>query len=67
MYCCKCQNDLADCTCDDIKERLARLKSSNHLYMRWCAKCDNHYSQCKCDNPVWTTNTEINEKKISIN
>lgn len=63
MWCSKCNNDLKDCTCDDIKERLASLKDSKHLLMRWCAKCDNHYSQCKCDDPVQTTNVEINKRK----
>lgn len=67
MFCGKCKNDLKDCTCDDIKERLASLKDSNYIVMRWCAVCDSHYSQCKCDNPVWTTNVEINKRKNSIN
>ena len=25
MFCSKCQNDLADCTCEDIKERLGEI------------------------------------------
>ena len=60
MFCSKCQNDLNDCTCGDIKERLAKLKDSPYILMRWCSLCDNHYSQCKCDNPIWTTNSEVN-------
>jgi len=67
MFCCKCGNDLRDCTCEDIKERLASLKSSSHILMRWCARCDNHYSQCKCDDPIWTTNDEMNRLKKLTN
>lgn len=54
MYCAKCQKDLSKCTCPDIKERLASLKNSPYLAMKWCVKCDNHYSQCKCESPEFT-------------
>lgn len=51
MFCAKCQKDLSECSCPDIKERLASLKNSPYLAMKWCVKCDNHYSQCRCENP----------------
>jgi hypothetical protein len=28
MWCCKCNKDLVDCSCPDIDERLANLRSS---------------------------------------
>lgn len=33
MYCCKCNNDLADCTCPDLKERLESLKNCEYLHI----------------------------------
>lgn len=63
MWCCNCQNDLTECTCSDIKERLRSLKSSNYRVMKWCSVCDNHYSQCKCKTPIWTTNVEMGKKE----
>jgi hypothetical protein len=59
MWCMKCQNDLSECTCPDIEERMASLKGSSHLVMRWCSVCDKHYALCKCENPVWTTNDKM--------
>lgn len=29
MFCLRCQHDVVDCTCPDIKERLASLLDSN--------------------------------------
>lgn len=54
MFCAKCQNDLSECTCPDIKERLKKISERNNILTKWCAECDNHYSQCKCKNPSWT-------------
>jgi len=55
MFCMKCQNDLTDCTCADLNERLASLSNSPNFIYRKCRKCQKHYSQCKCDKPDWTT------------
>lgn len=49
----KCQNDLADCTCPDIAERLRKISDHGGIVSRWCTVCDRHYSQCKCEHPVW--------------
>jgi uncharacterized protein with PIN domain len=57
MWCCKCDKELSECTCPDIKERLASLSKSPYLATRWCKKCDNHYSQCKCAEPEWVIKT----------
>lgn len=54
MFCTKCQNDLANCTCPDIEERLASLKGK--LIYRMCKVCGKHYGRCKCEAPIWTTN-----------
>jgi hypothetical protein len=51
MYCGKCNNDLKDCTCEDIDERLKDLQGV--LVYRMCAVCGKHYVRCKCENPKW--------------
>jgi len=64
MFCCKCQNDLSDCICEDLKERLASLNNSPYFIYRKCRKCNLHYSKCKCGEPDWTTShegVELNE------
>ena len=53
MFCIKCQHDLGECTCLDLKERMDKLSGSSYLAMRWCRKCDNHYAVCKCKKPDW--------------
>lgn len=58
MYCMKCQNDLLDCTCDDLEERLASLKNSPKIIYKKCRKCDRHYARCKCEEPDWTTSRD---------
>jgi len=58
MFCVKCQNDLIDCTCDDIDERLARIGANNLIY-RACKKCEKHYDRCKCEKPEWITSDKL--------
>ena len=54
MFCVKCQNDLYDCTCPDIDERLAKLGGSkSYVVYRMCIICKKHYSRCKCVSPQW--------------
>ncbi len=55
MFCCKCQNDLEDCVCPDLAERMRGIsdKGDTHVASRWCVKCDNHYSGCLCEEPDW--------------
>ena len=54
MFCGKCQNDLEDCTCPDLAERMAGLGGvGSHVASRWCKACDKHYAACKCDEPDW--------------
>lgn len=33
MWCCKCDNDLASCTCPDIEERLNALRGNPHIHV----------------------------------
>jgi len=51
MFCAICKNDLIQCTCDDLQERLAGIR--NVVASRWCISCNNHYAECKCNNPNW--------------
>ncbi len=48
MWCSKCQNELRDCECPDIEERLASLARSPHVALRWCQICNTHADRCNC-------------------
>lgn len=32
MFCAKCKNDLVDCTCEDLEERLESLRDSPFIH-----------------------------------
>lgn len=34
MFCAQCQNDLVDCTCPDIEDRLLKLRASQYIDSR---------------------------------
>lgn len=53
MFCMKCSNDLSQCTCDDIEERLQNAAGSGHFAYKKCATCGKHYSRCECAEPKW--------------
>ena len=53
MWCMKCNKELGDCTCEDLKERLETVAKSTHITSKWCSVCDNHHSKCKCEKPEW--------------
>jgi len=55
MWCTKCDNELCDCVCDDIDERLATLGVTSNVIYRKCLVCGKHYGRCKCAKPVWGT------------
>ncbi len=59
MWCCKCDNDVMNCTCGDMTERMrGPTGPGGHVVARWCAKCDNHYAACKCAEPEWRLRSE---------
>lgn len=51
MFCIRCQNEIADCECDDIDERLAKLAEHPNIAAARCPNCDKHIDRCNCDNP----------------
>lgn len=53
MWCVQCQNELYECTCADLEERMAKLKNAPSFTYRICKKCDKHYQLCKCEKPIW--------------
>lgn len=53
MFCTRCQNELIDCECEDIEDRLERLANINSVVSQWCETCDSHHSRCECDNAEW--------------
>jgi hypothetical protein len=55
MFCTRCNNDLHDCTCPDIDERLRNLGA---VVIKWCLTCDKHYSRCHCEDPVFGVRTD---------
>jgi len=67
VFCVKCKNDLSQCTCPDIDERLASLNNSPHFIYKKCRKCGKHYKRCTCPIPDWTTShdgVEMRDVKI---
>ncbi len=55
MWCMKCNNDLADCICPDLAERIAACNQpGTHVFIQTCKKCGEHYSRCKCAEPEFT-------------
>jgi uncharacterized protein with PIN domain len=61
MFCMKCQHALANCTCDDLEERLASLNNSPNFIYKKCRICGKHYARCKCEKPDWTTSHDDKE------
>ncbi len=66
MWCCKCNNNLSKCTCDDLEERLTSINPGSFMYKK-CKLCGKHYEKCKCENPVWTTNSDNKEIDKELN
>ena len=61
MFCSKCQNDLSECTCSDIEERMNKLKSASSFTYKMCGNCNKHYKLCRCETPVWIySNNNLN-------
>lgn len=49
MFCVKCNHDLGECTCPDLKERLAKLNvKGSHVFIQTCLTCGEHHARCKC-------------------
>lgn len=53
MECGKCLNDLHDCACADVDERLRSATDLDGFAARWCMECDKHYARCRCAEPIW--------------
>jgi hypothetical protein len=56
MWCGKCNQELSDCTCKDINERLQKAAQGGNFAYRSCTNCGKHYSFCKCEKPEWKFN-----------
>ena len=48
MFCIRCQNEVYDCRCPDINERLAAIGNHPAFAVMWCLDCDKHIDQCDC-------------------
>lgn len=52
MYCGNCNKHIAECTCPDIEERLAKLGSAGmNVASKFCKRCARHHSRCQCAEP----------------
>lgn len=49
MFCTQCQNNIVDCTCDDIEERLQALAEHPNFATDRCTNCREHPQECECD------------------
>jgi hypothetical protein len=48
MFCSKCHNDIVDCTCPDLEERLRDLQGSPRIFIPTCRQCGKPAPICKC-------------------
>lgn len=48
MFCTRCQNEVPDCECDDISERLERLADIDGFATDRCTDCGHHAVDCTC-------------------
>lgn len=49
MFCTECKNELHECECDDLEERLRRLGDHPNFATDRCATCGHHAAECECD------------------
>ena len=48
MFCIRCQNEVYDCTCPDILERLKAISEHPAFAIKWCLDCDKAVDLCDC-------------------
>ena len=51
MYCHGCENNVKDCTCEDLEKRLDEAVQSGHFDYNKCLMCGKHYARCRCEKP----------------
>lgn len=54
MFCSRCKNNVAECECGDIEERLEALADHDAMATKWCENCDSNHARCDCDEPRYT-------------
>jgi hypothetical protein len=59
MFCIRCQNDIAYCTCPDIEERLKAIAASGNWAMNTCWNCGKHNDLCTCLDASSTPNPRM--------
>ena len=57
MGCGTCGQDVVDCKCEDLNQRMRDASDSDYVIMRWCKKCDSYYLRCSCPEPEWVART----------
>lgn len=55
MYCIVCNNELYDCVCPDIEERLRAIGEHPNWALTYCKQCSKVVYQCNCPWPKGET------------
>jgi len=63
MACHVCNNDLQDCTCDDLEERFDSIDSFAY---KKCGVCMKHYARCRCEIPSYFVSSGGKKTNIPI-
>lgn len=48
MFCGICHETIGACKCPDIDARLAEIRKSRSILLRWCGRCNRHEDRCIC-------------------
>lgn len=58
MWCGQCDHGIAECTCENLTERMRSASDSPHVALKWCRACDEYHHRCQCDDPDWVIRTD---------
>ena len=51
VVCAKCNNELQNCECPDLEDRLDAATEGGHFAYKKCSKCGKHHARCRCEVP----------------
>ena len=53
MWCKKCDNDISECTCDDLYDRIRTGADIEPNVFKRCKKCGRNHTVCDCESPEY--------------
>lgn len=74
MWCKKCDNDISECTCDNLYDRIRTGADIEPNVFKRCKKCGRNYLVCDCKNAeyemvgpagIWPAREKVEVKVIS--